>query len=131
MVKNTCTRAMQCMCGQHQIWTSVKLSIFCGNLNSFIIPKYDIPLIPPFHLECSPSWHKLTIYTCRHLKNRNCTCILSNVLEGWIPLGSIFKQGTYVYLYHFNVKSSFALHDGFMVFATKMFQKFNALFRNM
>lgn len=35
------------------------------------------------------------------------------------PLDQFSNKGTYVYLYHFNVKSSFALHDGFMVFATK------------
>lgn len=29
----------------------------------------------------------------------------------------------YVYLYHFNVKNSIAFHDGFMVFAKKMFQE--------
>lgn len=29
----------------------------------------------------------------------------------------------YVYLYHFNVKNSIALHDGFMIFAKKMFQE--------
>lgn len=83
------------------------------------LPKYDIPLTPPFHLECSPSWHKLTFYTCRHLKNRNCTCILSNVLEGWIPLGSIFKHGDKWISVSIQCEKVFCLAWGFHGFCNK------------
>lgn len=111
---------MQCICGQHQIWTSDKLSITCMWKSKFLQVDYLVwySPYPPFHLECLPLWHKLTIYTFKCLKNRNCTPILSNVLEGlnspWINF-QISGHTAYVYLYHFNVQNSFALHDGFIV----------------
>lgn len=43
------------------------------------------------------------------------------------PLDQFSKMGTNEYLYQFNVKKSFALHEGFMVFATKMFQEVQCL----